>query len=226
MEALNNVTGAVIVEVVEGEGGVNPGAREYLLGLQELCDQQGAMLIVDEVHTGFGRTGALCACQHHGLEPDLLCLGKGIAGGLPMGAIAIGENVKDLPKSVHGSTFGGNPLACAASLAALETYQIERLSQRSAELGTYLIERLSNIPSPLIREVRGMGLMVGVDLRIRVAPVLKALQEKGILALPAGPTILRLLPPLVISKEELDMVIMAIDEILVKMAPSGIGVRP
>lgn len=213
-QAVREDTAAVLVEVVQGEGGVRPGPPEYFQGLRELCDARGALLIVDEVQTGFGRTGRWFAVEHAGIVPDLMCLGKAIAGGVPMGAVAIGPAVAELPAGSHGSTFGGNPLACAAAIAALEAYERGRLIQRSAEMGAYLLERLHDIESPLIREVRGLGLMIGIELKSRVKPVLQDLMERGVLALPAGPTVLRLLPPLVIARDEIDVVVGAIEATL------------
>lgn len=213
-EAVDEETAAVLVEVVQGEGGVRPGSPEYFQGLRELCTARGVLLIIDEVQTGFGRTGRWFAVEQAGITPDLMCLGKAIAGGVPMGAVAIGPAVTELPTGVHGSTFGGNPLACAAAIAALEAYERDGLVQRAAEVGEYFLERLRAIESPLIREVRGLGLMLGVELKTRVMPVLQALMERGVLALPAGPTVLRLLPPLVIGREEIDVVVGAVEEVL------------
>ena len=213
-EAVGSDTAAVILEVVQGEGGVRPGDGAYLRRAQELCRERGALFIVDEVQTGMGRTGRMLACDHHGLQPDLLCLGKGIAGGLPMGAVLIGPRVGKLPPSVHGSTFGGNPLACAAALATLRVIREESLPERAAELGAFFLSRLRGISSPLVREVRGLGLMVGVELRRRVRPYLAALMERGVLALRAGPTVLRFLPPLVISPDDLERVAQAVEEVL------------
>jgi acetylornithine/LysW-gamma-L-lysine aminotransferase len=140
-----------------------------------------------------------------------------------MGACLIGERVGELPKLGHGSTFGGNPLACAAALATLEVIRTEKLAERAATLGTYLQERLRGLRSPLIREVRGLGLLVGMELKVKVTPVLQALQTRGVLALPAGATVLRLLPPLVITQEDLDHVISAIDETLAELTMHPIG---
>jgi acetylornithine/LysW-gamma-L-lysine aminotransferase len=214
VEAVNDQTAAVILEVVQGEGGVYPGSREFLQTAQQVCQQHGAMLIVDEVQTGFGRTGKLFAAAHHNLQPDVLCLGKSIAGGVPMGAALIGERLGPLVPGIHGSTFGGNPLACAAGLAALQIQQQEKLPERAAVLGTYLLEQLGQLDSPLIREVRGLGLMVGIELKQKVAPYLQALTERGVLALPAGMNVIRLLPPLVISSQQLDQVAAALQEVL------------
>jgi acetylornithine/LysW-gamma-L-lysine aminotransferase len=211
---LDENTAAVILEVVQGEGGVHPGTAEYLLGVQALCQERGALLIIDEVQTGFGRTGKMFASEHYGLEPDSICLAKSIAGGVPMGAVLIGERVGELSPGVHGSTFGGNPLAAAASLAALDVLEEEALPQHAAEMGKYLLEKLQEINSPLIREVRGLGLMVGIEIKQKVAPFLQALTARGVLAQPAGLTVIRLLPPLVINKEQIDRVVEAITDVL------------
>ncbi|MHB1131916.1 MAG: aspartate aminotransferase family protein [Chloroflexota bacterium] len=196
-------TAAVLVEIVQGEGGVRPGSSEFFAELVRLCQQSGALLIVDEIQTGFGRTGAMFACEHYGLQPDIICLAKSIAGGLPMGAFAIGPRVQNVLKMAHGSTFGGNPVVCAAAVAAIDYLQQENLPARAAELGAEFVERLRAIRSPAVREVRGLGLMVGLELRQKATPLLKTLMEKGVLALPAGPTVARFLPPLVIEREDL-----------------------
>ena len=202
-QAVSDQTAAVILEVVQGEGGVRPGTAEFLRGAQRLCRERGAMLILDEVQTGFGRTGTMFAAEHFDLRPDLLCVAKSMAGGLPMGAVLMGERIGTLPASVHGSTFGGNPLACAAALATLDVLETQHLPEHAAELGTWFMARLQRIQSPLIREVRGLGLMVGIELKQKVTPYLQALMERGVLALPAGLTVMRFLPPLVISQSEL-----------------------
>ena len=220
--ALDEDVAAVILEVVQGEGGVIVGDGDYLRGAQRLCRERGALFIVDEVQTGFGRTGRMFACEHHGLEPDLLCLAKGIAGGVPMGAVIIHQRLGELPKRVHGSTFGGNPLACAAALAAIRYIEEHRLPERAAALGAHFSAQLQEIDSPFIREVRGLGLMIGVELKGKATPYLAALAERGILALSAGATVMRFLPPLVISREEIDAVVEAVREIL-KETPRNTG---
>jgi acetylornithine/LysW-gamma-L-lysine aminotransferase len=164
-------------------------------------------LVVDEVQTGFGRTGRMFASEHHGLQPDLMCLAKAMAGGLPVGAVLIGSQVADLPKKSHGTTFGGNPLVCAAALATLDYIQAEGLPQRAATLGARLLDGLRAIPSSQVRQVRGLGLMVAVELKVRAGTYLAALAERGVLALSAGPNVIRFLPPLVISAEEVDVVL-------------------
>jgi len=212
-EAIGPQTAAVLLELVQGEGGVRPASAGYLRQAQRLCRERGALLVIDEVQTGFGRTGRLFACEHFGVQPDLLCLAKSIAGGLPMGAVLLRDGLAGLPVSSHGSTFGGNPLACAAALAALDALEAERLPERAAELGAWLLgelrERLA--ASPMVREVRGLGLLVGIEMKTRVTPLLQRLQERGILALPAGPTVLRLLPPLVIERTDLERVVAALE---------------
>jgi len=196
--------------VVQGEGGVHPAEPGYLLGVQSLCEERGALLILDEIQTGYGRTGKMFASEHHGVRPDLLLVAKSMAGGLPMGACMIGPRVGSLPPMAHGSTFGGNPLACAAALATLDVMVSDDLPGRAARLGSYLTGKLEGIRSPAVRQVRGLGLMIGIELKVKVTPVLQALQAAGVLALPAGSTVLRLLPPLVIEREDLDRVAEAI----------------
>jgi len=214
-KAIDGETAAVLMEAVQGEGGVYIGTEEYLLGAQELCHHHGAMLIIDEVQSGFARTGKMFSYQHiDGLAPDIVCVAKSIAGGVPMGATLIGSRVGDLRPGLHSSTFGGNPLSCAASLAALEVFKRENLAAQAAEKGAYFIERLSQIDSPLIREVRGIGLMVGVELKQKIAPYLRALMDEGVLVLPSGMTVLRFLPPLVITYEQLDQVVDALERVL------------
>ena len=218
VEALENAvtdeTAAVILEVIQGEGGVYPADADYIQAARRICDERGTLLIVDEIQSGFGRTGKMFAVQHFDVTPDLLCCAKSLAGGVPIGAVLIGEKVQNLTPGVHGSTFGGNPLSCAAALAALAAIEEEDLAGQAVEKGAYLMEKLCQIESPLIREVRGMGLMVGIELKQKVTPYLKALQEKRVIALNAGMTVLRLLPPLVISYEQIDRLVDALTEVL------------
>jgi len=213
-EAVSDDTAAVVLEVVQGEGGVHVGGGAYLQGVQALCAERGALLIVDEVQTGFGRTGKLFACQHHDLRPDILCLAKGMAGGVPIGAALFGARVANVSSGVHGSTFGGNPLACAAAIATIDYIIEQDLPAQAAAKGARLLERLKGIQARIVREVRGLGLMIGIDLRLRAVPYLKALMDEGVLALPAGSTVLRLLPPLVITDEDLDTVFSTIEKVL------------
>jgi acetylornithine/LysW-gamma-L-lysine aminotransferase len=214
-EALDDNTAAVILEVVQGEGGVIPADEGYLQAVQDLCRANGTLLIVDEVQTGFGRTGALFAHQRDGIQPDLMCLAKSIAGGIPTGAVLMGASIEPLPPASHGSTFGGNPLACAAGLAVLDTLENGDLIDRARTRGDAVRDHLrDHLPDSTVRDVRGRGLMIGVELRGKVAPVLKDLQTRGVLALPAGRTVLRLLPPLVISDDDLWQAVDTVEEIL------------
>ncbi len=212
--ALTAETAAVILEAIQGEGGVYPADVDYLQAARQICDAHGALLILDEIQSGFGRTGKMFAFQHFEVTPDLLCCAKSLAGGVPIGAVLIGEKVQNLTPGTHGSTFGGNPLSCAAALAALDVIEAENLAGQAAEKGAYLMGKLRLINSPLIREVRGMGLMVGIELKQKVAPYLKALQDHNILALNAGMTVLRLLPPLVISYKQIDRLVSALEDVL------------
>jgi acetylornithine/LysW-gamma-L-lysine aminotransferase len=216
--ALDAAVGAdvacVVLEVVQGEGGVHPLDGDYLRGAAELCRARGALLVVDEIQTGYGRTGRMFACEHHGLEPDLLCLGKAIGGGVPMGAVAIGRRVAELPSGSHGSTFGGNPLACAAGLCVLDAFREDGVLAHVAATGAWLAERLRAFGSGKVREVRGLGLMLALDLGEPAAPYVAALVEEGVIALPAGGTGIRLLPPLVIGRAELEEVLAALGRVL------------
>ncbi len=216
--AISDETSAVILEVVQGEGGVNPGDGDYLRGVQALCRERGALFIVDEVQTGFGRTGRMFACEHHGLQPDLMAVAKGIAGGVPMGALLLGDRVTNISPGVHGTTFGGNPLACAASLAAIQYMLDHDLAGEAARKGEWVLSRLRSIDARAIREVRGIGLMIGIELRSRATQVLKALADEGVMALPAGRTVVRLLPPLVISDQDLATVCDTIERVLAQAA--------
>ena len=212
--AVTDQVAAVILEAVQGEGGVYPADPAYLQAARRICTDQGTLLIIDEIQAGLGRTGKMFAFQHSGITPDIVCIAKSLAGGLPMGAVLFGDSVKNLAPGLHGSTFGGNPLACAAAVAALTAIQEEDLPGQAAAKGAYLMEELKSIESPLIREVRGLGLMVGIELKQKVAPYLQALQDRHIIALNAGLTTLRLLPPLVITREQLDRVVAALTEVL------------
>jgi acetylornithine/LysW-gamma-L-lysine aminotransferase len=213
-KAINAETAAVILEVVQGEGGVYPANKEYIKEVSRICDERGALFIVDEIQTGFGRTGKMFAIEHFGVTPDLLTCAKSLAGGVPMGAVLIGKKLKNLTPGVHGSTFGGNPLSCAAANAALAIMEDEDLPGQAEVKGKYLIEKLKKIESPNIREVRGLGLMIGIEMKQKVAPYINVLQEKKIIALNAGMTVIRLLPPLVISYKQIDHLVDVLTEVL------------
>jgi acetylornithine/LysW-gamma-L-lysine aminotransferase len=212
--AIGPQTAAVILEPIQGEGGVWPADPAFLQAARALCDRFGALLIFDEVQTGCGRTGRWFAAEHFGVVPDLLALGKGLAGGFPIGALAFPAEWGAMPAGAHGSTFGGNPMACAAARATLETIHRERLVERAERLGADFLERLRQLRSPLIREVRGLGLMVGVSLRVRATPVLRQLMAQGVLALPGGPDTVRFLPPLIVEEDHLAEITAALEEAL------------
>lgn len=211
-------TAMVILEVVQGEGGVNLGDADYLRSAEALCHERGALLVIDEIQTGFGRTGKWFGHEHIGLKPDIICMAKGIGGGFPMGALAYTEQVHAaLSPGAHGSTFGGSPIASAAGLAALNIYEEEGLIERSAAMGALLVERLQATIGDrvIVREIRGLGLMVAIELREKVGAYLKVLmEEQGVIALPAGSNVLRLLPPLTITEEEIDIAVAAIAAVL------------
>ena len=201
-KAIDHDTAAVILEAVQGEGGVHVASPEYLPAAREACDRTGALLILDEVQTGMGRTGRLFAVERWGVEPDLLTLAKSLAGGVPIGATLATEDVERAFQGSHNSTFGGNPLACAAGTAAIDYTVRERLWERADRLGTVGIEKLRGLEAPSVREIRGLGLMIGIELRGKAAPVLQALQEEGVLAIGGGSSVVRLLPPLVIPNDQ------------------------
>ena len=218
-EAISDRTAAIIVEPIRGEGGVRFPPPGFLEGLREICEEKGILLIFDEVQTGFGRTGRIFACEHWGLTPDILCLAKSVAGGLPLGVTLAKENVMaSLKVGEHTTTFGGNPVVCAAASAAIDVLIEENLPERAAVLGKYFKEKLENLHSRhwIIREVRGLGLMLGVELRFDVLSVLTRALENGVIILDAGKNVLRFLPPLVIEKEHIDKVISILDVILEK----------
>lgn len=207
--AITADTAAFVVELVQGEGGVRPADLAFVREAARLCRDRGAFLIVDEVQTGFGRTGTMFAIERYGIVPDLLCLAKSIAGGMPMGAVAFSRRLGDLPRRSHSSTFGGNPLACAAAIAAIGEMRRLDLPRRARERGDQLLEGLRGIESPRIREVRGLGLLVGIELKENAGATIKALQDRGVLTLGAGPTVVRYLPPLVVTEEQVARVIAA-----------------
>jgi acetylornithine/LysW-gamma-L-lysine aminotransferase len=201
-KAVDTDTAAVLLEPVQGEGGVHVASPDYLPAAREACDSVGALLILDEVQTGMGRTGRLFAVERWGVEPDLMTLAKSLAGGVPIGATLATEEVERTFKGSHVSTFGGNPLACAAGWAAIEYTVREKLWERAERLGTAGLRALRDLDAPSVREVRGLGLMIGIELRGKAAPILQALQEDGILAIGGGSSVVRLLPPLVITDDQ------------------------
>jgi acetylornithine/LysW-gamma-L-lysine aminotransferase len=216
-EAITDKTAAILVEPIRGEGGVRVPPDGFLQGLREICDEKNVLLIFDEVQTGFGRTGKLFACEHWGVIPDVMCLAKPVAGGLPIGVTIAKENVMSSFKvGDHSTTFSGSPLVCAAACAAIEVLLEEKLVERAAALGAYFKGQLENLQSrhKIIREVRGLGLMLGVEFRFDVLNIILKAMDKGVLILDAGKNVLRFLPPLVIEKQQIDKVVSVLDAVL------------
>lgn len=221
-EAINENTAAFLVEPIQGEGGIVVPPEGYLHAAAELCRKHNVLLIADEIQTGLGRTGKMLACEHEGVHPDGLILGKALGGGIFPVSMFLGR--KDVmgvfQPGDHGSTFGGNPLGAAIGLEALNILVDERLSERSAEMGDYLITGLHKIDSPLVREIRGRGLFVGVEIDPSLGTaraVCEALMQRGLLSKETHETVVRLAPPLVIDKQEIDWALQQIREVLAEM---------
>jgi len=216
--AMTERTAAVLIEMIQGEGGVKPLPEEYVRGLAALCAEKGVLLIIDEIQTGVGRTGKFWAHQHLGLVPDIVTVAKGLGGGLPMGAVMCSEEVsKGFPPGSHGTTFGGNALISAVADKVIEIIQRDDLCGRAARMGDWLRGRLEGIKSRLpeqIAEVRVHGLMIGIELTHPGAEVWKALLERGFVLNLTQNTVLRLLPPLVITEEELESFCQALESVL------------
>jgi acetylornithine/LysW-gamma-L-lysine aminotransferase len=210
-EAVDEETAALFLEPVQGEGGVHPAPEGYLAAAREATADAGAALVLDEIQTGLGRTGATWACGRRGVTPDVVTTAKGVASGLPMGATLCADWVAEGAGS-HGSTFGGNPVVSAAAAATLDVLHDENLPENAAEVGAYLRERLAELP---VRDVRGEGLMVGVEVKRGANRALRDLAvDHGVLALPAGRTVVRLLPPLVVDREDADAIVDAVEAVL------------
>ena len=216
-ESISSNTAAVIAEPIQGESGVKLPPEGYLKQLREVCDEKDVLLILDEIQTGFGRTGATFAFQHFDITPDITCLAKGVAGGIPMGLTLSREEIMaSLKVGEHTSTYGGNPIACAAAAATIEVLQEENLSEKARIQGEYLVSRLNQLKEAhkIIREVRGLGLMIGVETRFEVRDFILESIPKGVLVLDAGRNVLRFLPPLVITRPHIDRTIEVLDEVI------------
>ena len=214
-EAVNENTAAIIIEPVQGEGGVNVPDENYLKEVEKLCHEKGIVLIIDEVQTGFGRCGTLFAHELFGIKPDIVTMAKGIGGGVPMGGIlATDEIASAFVPGDHGTTFGGGPLVAAAANAVLDVILDEDLLSHVNEVGEYFISQLKKLDKEIIAEVRGKGLMVGLELTKAGAEYVDKLREKGFLINCTADKVLRFVPPLIITKEEIDLFIKALDEVL------------
>jgi 4-aminobutyrate aminotransferase len=217
---------AIFVEPVQGEGGYIVPPAEFLPSLKDLCRRHGILMVLDEIQSGFGRTGKMFACEHWGIEPDILCVAKGIASGMPLGAMIARSDISRWTRGTHGSTFGGNPVACAAALATITLLE-EGLVANAAEAGNYLKENLAKLPSayPHISDVRGLGLMIGVefaqddskpDAKLRDAVMSKCF-ENGLLLLNCGESTIRFCPPLIVSREDVDSAVRIFDSVLAEL---------
>jgi len=219
-EAVNERTCAVLVEPVQGEGGVNIPASGYLKELRRICDQHGLLLMLDEIQTGMGRTGRLFAHEHEGVTPDVMALAKGLGSGMPIGALlATDKAARGFVPGTHGSTFGGNPLACAAGLASLETLLEDNIIIQNVEsLGKHFISGLETLRGkyPFIKDVRGTGLLIGMELDFEGREIVTECLKQGFLINCTVNTVLRFMPPLIISEEEIDQLVDALDGIFKK----------
>ena len=214
-EAITENTAAIIVEPIQGEGGVNVPDMDYLKQIEELCHENDIVFIVDEVQTGFGRCGTLFAYEQFGVKPDIMTMAKGIGGGVPMGGILATEKVAGaFVPGDHGTTFGGGPLVCAAANAVLDAFEEEKILDNVKEVGEYFISELKKLDKEIIADVRGKGLMVGLELTKPGAEYVDKLREAGFLINCTSGNVLRFVPPLIITKEDIDVFVKALNEIL------------
>lgn len=206
-KATDNDTAAIIIEPIQGEGGINVATDSFLRDLRKFCDEQQIVLIFDEIQCGMGRTGKLFAKEHTGVQPDIMTLAKALGGGFPIGAVLSNEKVSSaINYGDHGTTFGGNPLACAAALAVMKVIETEKLLEQVVEKGEWLTSRIKSLNSPHITDIRGKGLMIGVEFNLETKPLVQKMLEKGVLANATAGNVLRLVPPLNISFEDLKKV--------------------
>lgn len=224
--AIRPETVAVLLEPVQGEGGIVPARGEYLRAVRELCNRKNLLLLFDEVQCGMGRTGTCFAYQHYGVEPDAMSMAKALGNGLPMGAFEVQARYDQvLTAGTHASTFGGTPLACAAGIAVFEAFDQDGVLENCRNMGARLRQQLEGLRSKyaFVREVRGLGLMIGVDLAVPVKDILVRCRERGLLVLSAGETVLRLLPPLIIGTAEVDGAVGIIDAAMASVAAAPAG---
>ncbi len=215
-KAVDSKTCAVLLEPIQGEGGVNCPSEGYLRALRDICDEAGILLIFDEVQVGMGRTGRLFAYEHEGVEPDVLTLAKSLAGGVPIGALLMKNKMAEsFGPGDHASTFGGNPLATAAGVAALTAILEEGMLENCRQVGDYFLGRMVEVQKrfPFVREVRGKGLILAMELKIEGSGIVKEMMQKGFLINCTMGNVLRFLPPLIVTKEEVDQVIVALEEV-------------
>ncbi len=220
--AINSKTVAILAEPIQGEGGIIPAKMDYLRGLRDLCDENDLLLLFDEVQCGMGRTGHFFAHQHYGIEPDAMSMAKALGNGMPMGAFEVQAQYHDiLPPGTHATTFGGTPLACAAGVAVFETFEAENVLENCTKMSARLWNKLRELKQKhaCIKEIRGMGLMIGIDLDVPVKDIRTAAANRGLLILTAGETVLRLLPPLTVQPDEIDLAADILDKVLQNSHP-------
>jgi len=216
-EAITDKTAAVLLEPIRGEGGIRVPPDEFLPSVKELCDEKNILLILDEVQTSFGRTGKMFGCDHWSVTPDVMCLAKPLAGGLPIGITVAKEEVMSSFKiGDHSTTFSGSPLVCAAGCAAIDVLVKDKLVERAEKIGGYFKAKLEELQAKhnVVKEVRGLGLMLGMEFRYDVRNIILKTMERGVLILDAGRTVVRFLPPLVIEKEQIDKAVAVLDEVI------------
>src|SRR6056297_215841 len=214
-ETASNLTAAIIIEPIQGEGGINVADVDFMHDLREFCNENDIVLIFDEIQCGIARTGKMLAWEHYGVKPDIITLAKGLGGGVPIGAILSNQKVSDaIDFGDHGTTFGGNPLSTAAALATLETIEQDKLVQEAHEKGAWLVERIQALNEISIKEIRGKGLMIGIEFNFETKPLVAKMLERGVLANATAGNVLRLVPPLVITYDEMEKVVEVIKQSL------------
>ncbi|MGD9779276.1 acetylornithine transaminase [Methanomethylovorans sp.] len=210
-EAITEKTAAIIIEPIQGEGGIHVPSDGYLQEVRRICDEHGILLIFDEVQTGFGRTGKWFCKDHFGIQPDIMCMAKAMGGGFPMGGIVAKKGIA-FSKGQHASTFGGNPLACAAALGSIAAIKEDGLLERTTELGKHFMDKLRQADIPGFKEVRGRGLMIGLELERNCTEIVDHARKHGVLLNSTSETVIRLAPPLVINKDQIDRVVEVIEQ--------------
>lgn len=213
---VNEKTCAIILETVQGEGGIYPADEEFLKGVRQICDENDILMICDEIQCGMGRTGTMFACQKYGVRPDVMTVAKALGCGIPVGAFLTTEKAAALVPGDHGSTYGGNPLVCAAANVVLDLFEEMKVCENVQRVGAYMFEKLEELTakSEKVAEHRGVGLMQGLELNVPVGPVIKEAQDKGLILFSAGTNTIRFVPPLVITEEHVDEMIEILGSVL------------
>lgn len=215
IDSITGNTCAILIEVIQGEGGVNVLSEEFIKTLNKVQEEANVLLIIDEIQTGIGRTGTMFAYQQTSLKPDIISLAKGLGGGFPIGAIVANKAVANhFSPGDHGTTFGGNPLATAAGMYVLQAIEDRHLLAHVKEMSQYLVSNIAHLKNPVIQEIKGQGLLIGLKLRVPVGPVIQAASDNGLLVVAAKGNVLRILPPLNVSKEEIDEFMAILQNIL------------